>query len=243
MLTLHGIGGSALLQTYETERQPVGQQVVERAFQSLLQLGQLGECLGLQPGQTATQRAQALSLLHADAAGTQVRAKMEALRQLLDQNFNAHGVELGYRYRSGARVDDGSPEPSASGHPDVHYVPTTWPGARLPHAWLQQGRRLISTLDLCAHGKFVLLTGPSGQAWGPAAQAAGQQIGITVEVFCIDAAASELRDIYGSWRKLREVDEDGAVLVRPDQHVAWRCRHASGASALAQVLQQLLGLR
>jgi 2,4-dichlorophenol 6-monooxygenase len=46
-------------------------------------------------------------------------------------------VEHGYRYRAGARVSDGSEEPSG-GDPVLCANPTTWPGAHLPHAWLER---------------------------------------------------------------------------------------------------------
>ena len=47
------------------------------------------------------------------------------------------GAELGYRYA-------GSPLiwPEAGEGPEhnfMKYVPTTWPGARLPHVWLADG--------------------------------------------------------------------------------------------------------
>jgi 2,4-dichlorophenol 6-monooxygenase len=29
-------------------------------------------------------------------------------------------------------------------------------------------------------------------------------------------------DIYDDWARLREVAEDGAILVRPDKHIGWR---------------------
>ncbi len=52
----------------------------------------------------------------------------------------------------------------------------------------------------------------------------------------------ELTDLYDDWSRLREVGEDGCVLVRPDLHVAWR---SSGLAtdpeqALVAVLEQLL---
>ena len=50
--------------------------------------------------------------------------------------FDAHGVEMNQRYRSNAIVTDGQPEPAFTKDPELHYQPTTWPGARLPHAWV-----------------------------------------------------------------------------------------------------------
>src|SRR4029077_6827971 len=61
------------------------------------------------------------------------------------------GVHLGYIYHPSPIVaPDGTPEP-----PDdtFGYQPTTFPGARAPHAWLGPDK---STLDLFGEG-FVLL--------------------------------------------------------------------------------------
>ena len=63
--------------------------------------------------------------------------KLKAAIELKNYEFNAHGVELGHRYRSDAVVPDGTPEPEYTRDPELYYHPTTWPGARLPHAWLE----------------------------------------------------------------------------------------------------------
>ena len=49
-----------------------------------------------------------------------------------------------HRYRSAAVVRDGTPEPEFTRDPELYYHPTTWPGARLPHVWLEHGRRARS---------------------------------------------------------------------------------------------------
>jgi hypothetical protein len=54
-----------------------------------------------------------------------------------------------------------------------------------------------------------------------------------------------LWDPYGDWASRCEVDTTGAVLVRPDGHVVWRC-HTAGPDApqqLSQAIDQALGLR
>ncbi|MEU4303278.1 hypothetical protein [Kitasatospora aureofaciens] len=53
-------------------------------------------------------------------------------------------------------------------------------------------------------------------------------------------SAQGLRDPYGVWERLREVDADGGVLVRPDGHVAWRARTADSADELPKVLAEVL---
>ena len=46
------------------------------------------------------------------------------------------GAELGYRYVGSPLISD---EPGGPEHLFREYVPTTWPGARLPHVWLSDG--------------------------------------------------------------------------------------------------------
>ena len=68
-------------------------------------------------------------------------------------------------------MTDGQPEPAFEKDRELHYQPTTWPGARLPHVWVfgRDGKK-VSTLDLCGHGEFTLLTGIGGEAWVAAAE-------------------------------------------------------------------------
>jgi 2,4-dichlorophenol 6-monooxygenase len=72
--------------------------------------------------------------------------------------FDAHGVEMNQRYCSDAIVTDGQTEPPFEKDAELHYQPTTWPGARLPHVWVfdNDGGK-VSTLDLAGHGRFSVL--------------------------------------------------------------------------------------
>ena len=153
--------------------------------------------------------------------GVRRRDGLRKALELKDYEFNAHGVELGQRYASSAVVGDGTPEPAYDRDPELHYHPTTWPGARLPHCWLGDGGRRVSTHDLAGKGGFTLLTGVTGAAWVEAARKAGAELGIEVRAFVIGPKA-DYSDLYDDWARLREVAEDGCVLVRPDAHVAWR---------------------
>jgi 2,4-dichlorophenol 6-monooxygenase len=240
---LRGTAGESLLDSYEAERAPVGEQIVLRANKSIEEFGPIFAALGL----TATDDPVAMRR-NIDARGDRTAEgaeRREALRKALelkDYEFNAHGVELGHRYASGAVVGDGTPEPVPDRDPELYYQPTTWPGARLPHVWLGRGNARVSTLDLAGSGRFCLLTGIAGEPWATAADAVAARGAIPLTAHVIGPGRPVI-DLYGDWARAREVGEDGAVLVRPDGHVAWRAADlaADPAAVLTGVLDTILG--
>jgi 2,4-dichlorophenol 6-monooxygenase len=239
-LVLDGRAGPGLLDTYQAERLPVGGQIVDRAVRSMLDFLGIPGALGFTAGQSAAQQWELLHALTDDTEEAAARrTALAAATDRINYQVNAHGVEIGYRYRAGARVDDGTPEPEPELDPELYYQPTTWPGARLPHAWLDDGGRRCSTLDVVGHGRFVLLTGRGGERWHDAARDAQRLTGVGVTVRVIGAAEG-LRDPYGAWERLREVAADGCVLVRPDGHVAWRAPTVESAEHLPKVMTSVL---
>ncbi|MFE1980158.1 FAD-dependent monooxygenase [Streptomyces mirabilis] len=242
-LVLRGDAGEELLDSYHDERKPVGRQVIDRAIKSLAQLQPLSETIGLAYGQTPEQGWAIVDELFAPGeAGAARRAKLLDAVQLVNYQLNAHGVELGQRYTSTAVADDGTPFPEYTRDPELHYHPTTHPGAHLPHVWLQHGTEYISTLDLVGHGRFTVLTGVDGAAWTEAAAAVSRETGLTIEARTIGMRA-EYDDVLGEWTRIREFDDDGCLLVRPDRHVAWRSRHSvdDPVETLRGVLASVLG--
>jgi putative polyketide hydroxylase len=153
--------------------------------------------------------------------------------------LNEQGLIFGARYESMAVVPDGTP-PSAIEDPVTEYVSSARPGGRAPHVWLRRGNEQISTVDLFGP-RFVLLAGRDGEAWRRAAQAIGPSwpplLAYTV------GTDGDLGDPDDKWHDAYGVDGDGAVLVRPDGHVAWRSRSgvASPAETLRAALDRLLG--
>jgi 2,4-dichlorophenol 6-monooxygenase len=72
----------------------------------------------------------------------------------------------------------------------------------------------------------VLLSGPRDESWRRAAQAAAQDFGIPLSVYAI-GPGGDFQSRERDWAQLYELDALGAVLVRPDGHVAWRSRGRS----------------
>lgn len=227
---LKGQAGARLLDTYDAERAPVAEQIVRRANSANRDTGQLVDALGLGQGYTSEQMRAALdNRLAATASGA---AQREAIHQGLwvkNREFNANGTELGQVYRSGAVVaqepipggERSAPPDSAGPDPEIAYVPTTRPGARLPHAVVGNATRTQGLHDLIPYSGFAVITGLTGAAWAEAAAVAGAELGVEVMPIVI-GPGQEVSDLYFTWARHNEIAEDGVVLVRPDKHVAFR---------------------
>jgi len=211
----------SLLETYNAERQPVGQAVVDRALKSVVDMGPISDALGFKPSQNEIEGWAALDTLAAETEeGVVRRARLANALQLQNYQFNAHGVELGQVYASSAIMENPVGR-TPSRDPELYYEPSTIPGGCLPHAWLERNRERISTLDLCILDGFTLLTGATGSAWIEAARLVSNRLSIPLEAIDI-GFRRDVQDPTGGWAKLRGVEEAGAVLVRPDRFVAWR---------------------
>lgn len=223
---LRGVSSPELLDTYTQERQPVGRQVVDRAMQSVRDMRPISEALGFEPGQSAADGWRNLDDLFAPGGSARRARLADAVRQQ-NYQFNAHGMELDQRYSSAAIIDDGVPEPTDDRDRVLYHHPTTHPGARLPHAWLENERRRVSTLDITGHGRMTLLVGPDGEAWRDAARTVSAESGLPIDVRAVGVRC-EYDDVLGDWGAVREIGDDGALLVRPDHHIAWRAHIAAG---------------
>ncbi|QWT25169.1 FAD-dependent monooxygenase [Subtercola sp. PAMC28395] len=241
---IRGQAGAALLDTYSAERAPVARQIVTRANKSSREFGQLFDALGLLGATTEQQMVDAIEERKANTpAGAAKRAALQQAMELKHYEFNAHGVELGQFYTSTAVVSDGSTKPEPTRDPELYFVPSTVPGSPLPHAWVGDARLKVSTLDLAPSTQFTLFTGITGQKWADAAPAIAARLGITLEPVVVGPGQA-FSDLYFDWARLREIDEDGVLLVRPDKIIAWRSRSMVGdpEAALEAALRSVLSL-
>ena len=241
-LVVRGQADDRLLDSYDDERQPVGRRVVDRANQSVQEMaGWLG-ALGLGPGMSQEAIDARLGELFGPEGGEQRAALLAGLDAMHGQ-FNAHGVELGQRYRSGAVIPDESAAPEPKRDPDLYYQPSTYPGSPVPHAWLAIGDRDVSTLDVCAYDRFTLITGAGGEAWLDAAGKVSAELGVDLQARQISLGLPT-NDVYGDWIRRREIGDRGCLLVRPDRIVAWRCPDLvdDPTTALREALAAVLGL-
>lgn len=245
---LRGIASSTLLETLTIERKPVGDAVVRRANDGMELHRSLWSILGLTP----ESREQAVSLLESPTLeGRQARERFHIAIEATDTEFQALGIQMNQVYAASpatfARLREIPPNTNGIDTLKENIV-STYPGYHLPHVWLASSGQSprVSSLDLCGHGRFTLLTGVGGQCWRSAAKDLNvSDNDIPIAAFSIGFRCDYM-DIYRDWERVRGVHEDGVVLVRPDHFVAWRYpSHSSTAifllrQALAHILQNHL---
>ncbi|GIM90201.1 FAD-dependent oxidoreductase [Paractinoplanes toevensis] len=240
---LRGQADPSLLETYSTERAPVAEQIVKRANKSSREFVQFFEVLGLLDARDEAEMAARIEERKANTpGGAAKRAALVSAMELKHYEFNAHGVDLGQFYSSAAVVPDGSTRPTPPRDPELYYEPSTVPGSRLPHVWVGDAKRRMSTLDLAPMTRFTLFTGIAGEAWVAAAEKAGAELGVPVTAVVIGPGRA-VTDLYYDWARVREIEEEGALLVRPDKHIGWRSVRlpADPHRALHDALTAILG--
>lgn len=130
-----------------------------------------------------------------------------------------YDVVFGQRYDAGALIaEDGAHERAFESWREL----SARPGTRAPHLWVEHDGRRLSLLDLFGK-KFVLLTGTPGSSWCEAARRIIQSIRVPLDCFRV-GGEGDVIDVEQRWPAVYGIDEDGAVLVRPDGYVAWRSR-------------------
>lgn len=156
-------------------------------------------------------RNMAMSRQHLEVHFQHMRLRSEgATAAQLGQFLNAQpgentyeGVYLDYRYAGSPIVcGDGTSEPASD---PLRYVPSTWPGVRPPSLLLADGGQLYDRFSR----EFTLLD-MSDDGKADALLAAATERGLPVQHVVVRE------------NRVRELWERDLVLVRPDQHVAWR---------------------
>jgi putative polyketide hydroxylase len=209
---IKGCAGPGLLESYASEREPVGRWVVEQTLRNLLSLRVATQVKGEPSGSNESR-----------PSGPGARPEF----------FNELGLIFGATYQSSAIISDGTPEPNVS-NPVTEYKPTAKPGSRAPHLWFVKDGQRVSTTDLL--GPFMLLlTGADGEPWRAAAGEIALSLGI-LRALAV-GRTGDLVDEESLWPGAFAVEADGAVLVRPDGYVSWRNR-----TTVTDPLQELSGV-
>ena len=189
--TLRGWGGPNLLRSYEIERRQIGERNVGASRYATI-------------GRRKWRSMWRPNIRDDLPAGEETRRNLSAVADIEQRKSNEMtGAELGYRYVDSPIICNvlGGPE-----HLFRDYQPTTWPGARLPHLWLDDGTPIQ---DRVPDGYSILKLGGS-KADTAHLESAIRSHGAQVSV--LDVPDTVARDIYGY----------GLILLRPDMHVVWR---------------------
>lgn len=253
---MKGLASPSLLSTYSSERQPVGAQVVKIANESLRKHFRIWETLGVKaPGASLEERLVGITELNENSEKGRARRK-ELREAVLAMHHETHGLgtEMGQFYEGPAVYAADEPEPfkpieKEAENAILHYESVTYLGSKLLHVWLNTlvpGKR-VSTIDIAGKGAFGLFTGVGGQPWRSAAAKVGKALGIPITVMSI-GWGQDWADPYDDWAMRRGIEEDGAILVRPDLFVAWRAQRCLKGEEgclqkLGTVMKSILGLK
>lgn len=222
-----GWADPSILDTYEAERQPVAGLNCEQSTTNAFKILSLIESLGLTVSPT-TER------LHATLADPGAAEQIAAAVADQTTHFDMIGLQLGHVYAEGALARDDAPPPPLED--PSRFEPDACIGSRLPHGWLDDGR---STLDLISADGLTLLTVGPSDAWSTALDRITEAV--PIHLVTLGDGRSDLVD--DGWRSRCRLADGGALLVRPDQHIAWRTEHTEPASVdgLANALTRILG--
>lgn len=190
---VQGWGGPQLLPSYEAERQLI-------AFRNTGASKALARNIGATPVRP--------EIGTSSPEGERARREAQDYLSGGGAEFDSLGVQLGARYdASPIVVSDGTAPPADD---LVNYRPSSIPGGRTPHVWAGEGRAIGDSLfDRLGPGFTVLRLGPRPPQ-ADRLMAAFAARGVPVKM--LDVPSQMARDLY----------ERDLVVVRPDQHVAWR---------------------
>ena len=167
---------------------------------------------------------------------TDPRIRQRVLSMIASQraHFDRIGLDLGYLYTEGALCEDGSPLVRPD-DPVSTYLPSTRPGARFPHFWLDGRRCTRSSHTLIDYTQLTLLLGEAVDAEGVVPPAG-------LQIRSLGAASIPLGH-RGAVHTRCELEPSGALLIRPDGHVAWRQRQGVTLSrALIDSILEQIGM-
>jgi 2,4-dichlorophenol 6-monooxygenase len=237
---VNGQAHPRLLESYDLERRPVGRRNVDFATFAFFNHLAVTAGFGVMPNAPPEHNRAALESLFSDTLdGATRRERLRGFFDTLRMEFSCADIELGFEYAdSPTVVPDGSPAPPRDPAGKDHQQ-TARPGHRLPHAWLENYGDAIPTHDLVPPGAFVVLAGEDGAPWCEAAAGVGEKLGVEIHAHRVGRTA-DLRDREGVWASLCGHGPHGALLVRPDAHVAFRS--AAAARDPGAALEGALGV-
>lgn len=242
---IKGRAPEALLDSYELERRPVVQLLCDESRINSERLNEILDAFGLDPAAMDTVAkamvsgpisalppfGQAWLRRQLNRYGTSTLARFhkhpeveaKVLEAIAHQqpHFDRIGLDLGCTYERGALLPDGTPAPQ-NDNPVSEYIPSTRPGARFPHFWLDGNRQGRSSHDLLSYARATLILGAGHTLSDTALEtlnAACDPLGARVVSL---ATAGIAPSLLGLVHHHAQIEADGALMVRPDGYVSWR---------------------
>jgi 2-polyprenyl-6-methoxyphenol hydroxylase-like FAD-dependent oxidoreductase len=201
---LTGAMDPSVLDTYDIERRPVGNNTADFQVRTGKRLSAVQERIDLADDDS-----------------------FEFWTHELEKHVKSVGLTLGQWYPQGTLLSDETTPPNFD---PERYTPVDRPGHRFPHVWIDQAKT-ESTIDWFDR-TLVLVTGPMADEWRTAGALLATEMVAPLSIKTLDAPDREHGIMIG---------RHGAVLVRPDGYVAWRCAWRP-ADALAELRAVLLAL-
>jgi 2,4-dichlorophenol 6-monooxygenase len=261
---IRGLADDQLLDTYEQERRPVAEENCEESLFNYHKILEVIEAFGLHRNgleklaklkNTAPVkwlpvhwRSNILSLIFKliqrkmDKFHTNPVIKEKVLASIADQvaHFDRIGLDIGYSYEQGAIIPDGT---ELGFPPDkiTQYIPSARPGGRFPHIDFRKNRNPTSSHDLLDYCLFTLLIRAEGARWEESIAQLPTSIYQKIQVIRLDQL-DLAEPVYNYLISICDIEESGAILIRPDGHVAWRVKSLKedAHEELKQVFQLVL---
>jgi FAD-dependent monooxygenase len=212
---INGYAGKDLLQSYEEERRPVALRNIERSGVHFEVHERPKDLLG---------DGSPFRIDDDSEEGRILRLRVHEHYQQHDGENKDIGIEMGYRYSSRVIVrDEDGVEPDWS---PSRYIPSTWPGARAPHVFLSDGTPIF---DCFGHDWTLLIFSTGVQSYELIIDAAERY---SVPMIHVNLAGEELA---------KKIYEQDIVLIRPDQHVAWRGNEVPNKEDAERIIGTVIG--
>ncbi len=188
---IEGWAGPNILKSYEVERRQIGDRNVGAARYASL-------------GRRAWRSQSGPDIFDDTPEGEARRSHLAAVADVEQRKTNEMiGAELGYRYSDSPIIWN---EPGGPEHLYRDYVPNSWPGARLPHMWLDD-RSAVQ--DHIPDGYVLVRMNGKTDCGNELTKAFGKR---NAPFSIVDLQGDNARQLYGH----------DYLLLRPDMHIVWR---------------------
>lgn len=239
---IRGLADHRLLDTYHEERRPIAVYNVEVSRDNAIKISATGAVMGAPVDDVS-------EIENDTAEGERQRQKLREAISEQKRHFLFLGQEIGFDYSMSSLVcADGSKhymEEYSLDDPVYCYVPNARPGARAPHCLVASRTSPTEPRPIqdYLHRGFVCLVYGDRSIWEEAVASCADRAVVTFHTIGGPDVSSDLIDYDGMFSMRYGLDRGGAVLVRPDGHIAWRAKNASCQSAfqLKAALARTLG--